>query len=666
MHYNTKSLIIALGLSLSTTIQAWTEVITDPVLTWKVKLDWANCTTTNYTPSISLPWGDFGWGPKKLSVEEAADWGLANFPLKSGWSNKWVASNQTGQGTYYRYKDTCEALSKGPWSEYANGTNYAGHQELITACVRETYTDTGPNYTYVYKESNPVQNKSGFFLRKEWNCDEAAGFRLTEREIDGISRKICVKTIYTPNRDQCNKSSPPTVGNPIDPATGAKTQQEIDYHGPGALAIRRTYTSEGAISRKFARNDEVRLVSSATSLATNSCWPMHIDDGWTGLLLCQPIINIRSDNTDSSWFYFDQNGRHIPLNETINSMGLSGHTENSKTFLKDTSANVLRTFDSEGLLLEEVSADGAKKLYYSYGKNISNQYPIVPGLDCPTKGGGQFFKPTCNFDTFGRSLVYSYGENGDVSSITLPDGESITYEYDSNGRLGSIIFPDMAGRQYHYAEPDLIGAQYTDLSRLLTGISDISPLGFYKRFAYFEYGTYLSNPVAVKTYYKAGEVEVNSHTVSYPSLNASSTVVDPSGASQNLTFTGSLPIQLKSQSQAAGSGCAGSSAELTYHATTKRLTSRIDFNRRKTCYTMNSMNFETARVEGIAESTDCSVVLSSSNLLDYSAEARKISTQWHPDWKLETRRAEPKKLTTWVYNGQPDPFNGNQIANCTS
>ena len=29
-----------------------------------------------------------------------------------------------------------------------------------------------------------------------------------------------------------------------------------------------------------------------------------------------------------------------------------------------------------------------------------------------------------------------------------------------------------------------------------------------------------------------------------------------------------------------------------------------------------------------------------------------ISTQWHPDWRLETRIAEPKKLTTITYNGQ--------------
>ncbi len=45
---------------------------------------------------------------------------------------------------------------------------------------------------------------------------------------------------------------------------------------------------------------------------------------------------------------------------------------------------------------------------------------------------------------------------------------------------------------------------------------------------------------------------------------------------------------------------------------------------------------------------------------------RKISTQWHPDWALKTREAQPNLITTWVYNGQPDPFNGGAIARCVT
>jgi YD repeat-containing protein len=46
------------------------------------------------------------------------------------------------------------------------------------------------------------------------------------------------------------------------------------------------------------------------------------------------------------------------------------------------------------------------------------------------------------------------------------------------------------------------------------------------------------------------------------------------------------------------------------------------------------------------------------------AGALKTSTQWHPDWSLPIKVAEPKQITINVYNGQPDPLNGNAIASC--
>jgi YD repeat-containing protein len=46
------------------------------------------------------------------------------------------------------------------------------------------------------------------------------------------------------------------------------------------------------------------------------------------------------------------------------------------------------------------------------------------------------------------------------------------------------------------------------------------------------------------------------------------------------------------------------------------------------------------------------------------AGSRKTSTQWHPDWRLATKVAEPGAITTNIYNGQPDPFNANALASC--
>ncbi len=41
-----------------------------------------------------------------------------------------------------------------------------------------------------------------------------------------------------------------------------------------------------------------------------------------------------------------------------------------------------------------------------------------------------------------------------------------------------------------------------------------------------------------------------------------------------------------------------------------------------------------------------------------------MSTQWHPDWQLAAKVAEPTRITTYVYNGQPDPFQGGAVTFC--
>jgi YD repeat-containing protein len=73
-------------------------------------------------------------------------------------------------------------------------------------------------------------------------------------------------------------------------------------------------------------------------------------------------------------------------------------------------------------------------------------------------------------------------------------------------------------------------------------------------------------------------------------------------------------------------------------------------------------NLESVRVEGLATSQACAGVIPAASVLP--AGSRKVSSQWHPDWRLQTKVAEPGRITTSIYNGQPDPFNGNAIASC--
>ena len=93
------------------------------------------------------------------------------------------------------------------------------------------------------------------------------------------------------------------------------------------------------------------------------------------------------------------------------------------------------------------------------------------------------------------------------------------------------------------------------------------------------------------------------------------------------------------------------------------LTSKDDFTNQRTCYANDLVrNLESARVEGLANTVDCTTVTSAGAVLP--ANSRKTSSQWHPDWRLQTRVAEPGRITTLVYNGQSDPTAGGAVASC--
>jgi YD repeat-containing protein len=57
----------------------------------------------------------------------------------------------------------------------------------------------------------------------------------------------------------------------------------------------------------------------------------------------------------------------------------------------------------------------------------------------------------------------------------------------------------------------------------------------------------------------------------------------------------------------------------------------------------------------------CEAALGATSL---PAASRKFSTQWHPDWSIKARIAEPGRITSFVYNGQPDPSAGGVAAAC--
>ncbi len=111
----------------------------------------------------------------------------------------------------------------------------------------------------------------------------------------------------------------------------------------------------------------------------------------------------------------------------------------------------------------------------------------------------------------------------------------------------------------------------------------------------------------------------------------------------------------------AGAGSLASTTKVEYD-TAGNVVRRVDSHGLQTCSAFGAGHTEIVRVEGVPASSDCASALSVN--ASPPAESRKTTTQWHPAWSKQIRIAEPGRVTTLVYNGQPDPTNGNAIASC--
>ena len=218
-------------------------------------------------------------------------------------------------------------------------------------------------------------------------------------------------------------------------------------------------------------------------------------------------------------------------------------------------------------------------------------------------------------DAIGRQLQFAYDAQNRVATLRTPTGSQLAYTYDANNNLSSVIYPDGNSKTYHYENSRFPNA--------LTGITDENGIR-YITYTYDSTGRAIGEIVA-------GNVE--SYGLNF-STNQTA-VTDPLGTQRTYNFQTILGV-VKSTgvSQPGGSGCGPASSAITYDAN-GNVATRTDFNGNTTTYTYDlTRNLETQRVEAAGK-----------------PEQRTITTQWHPYWRLPVKIAEPKKLTTWIFNG---------------
>ena len=458
------------------------------------------------------------------------------------------------------------------------------------------------------------------------------------------------------------------VGNPFEPVTGTKSQTIDLGVSLGGVPLTLIYDSGRALR----------------SAATAGRLP-SFGGGWTASWLRSVVsMSAAPGGAQPPYVSFRPDGRE----ESFVASKAATTPQAWTAYSGD--ADFLQLIDSTTLTYNGVHEGVVEKNTFSEGSWRPAKYAAASGgaLGVITSDASHPLLlvgrqvaglPLQLFDDFGRAVTFQYQvipANGDpyadakVVAMTLPGNRSIQFGYSDSGNLTTITWPDGTTTGLAYQDP-------ASTNRLWTGVIDEAN----KRFSTF---TYDSAGRAVATEHAGG---VEAHSVTYgqpPELGTTRsfdavnqrwitryaftqpsgvTVTGPNGTVTEVAATQVANYNVPTMfSQPGGAGCAPSTSTQGFDST-GNLAWRNDFNGNRTCYASDQIrNLEASRVEGLGAASACDTVLPANASLP--AGARKISTTWHPAWRKQIQVAEPRRRTTYVYNGQPDPFNGGSTASC--
>lgn len=488
-----------------------------------------------------------------------------------------------------------------------------------------------------------------------------------------------------PNDPKNNGESCPSCGNPINPATGGKFQKEVDFvaAGPGGLALARFYNGNPlnldaetvrSSGTRWTQVYDITVAQEAALTARTLCWKRP-DNGYIwcerGAAPPAPTYNplaaslTRADGkkyffskVDSVW------GKDSDVNGTFTALYNASAQLSGWTFVNADGA--VERFDVNGRIVSVTARVGTvQRFTYSTGTTNDSSQGRNPA-DAPVCSNVQNGavlaegRLLCVTDHWGKQLQYEYDAKGMVSKAIDPAGQSYLYEYDgvSAGCLNTapesvnckaknltkVTYPDGKYRVYHYNELANInkavacpGATKTDgfghLFNALTGITD-------------ENGT----RYASWTYDCTGRAVSSEHAggVDKVALAYAESVLNGERTTTVTSFTGNPAAPVASQvayrfvtlngvakNVGIDQPCpnCGPTKSTMYDANGNPKT-RVDRNGSTTTFAYDvARNLETLRIEAFDKPL-----------------ARTTSTQWHVQFRLPEKIAEPLRITTLAYD----------------
>ncbi|MDQ1811683.1 DUF6531 domain-containing protein [Massilia sp. CCM 9210] len=577
-------------------------------------------------------------------------------------------------------------------------------------------------YIYTMKDGVCTQNikyGDGIFTmtRERWVCSSAKNQRYSAQE------GRCVYVTPEANDDADGKnigegcpekgptvgSTGPTVGEPIQPATGNMWHLITDYQaskGASNLTLSRIYNSAPTYpDPRVVRGFGVRWTHSYNKSLRpekqyangNICWR----SSWDGSLECssgfrseEPIPGrVSISHPDGKQTMFTRSattGKYTSSADVCDKLSPVMTADNlavKEWTLFSAQQDRTERFDAKGLLLSVTERSGLKQ-EFTYSDGVSNNTSVshLPATApaCASEhpdGVLPAGRLLCVTNNWGRQLQFRYDVKGRITELIDPAGQSTLYEYDgpSGGcipgnestvackanNLTKVTYPDGKSQTYWYNEANKIqindgaecsllsettgnGLGPTAFSNLMTGLVDENE----ERHISW---TYDCGGRATSS--QLGE-DVNKVTVAYfrrpedggPPLATVTHYVGPKEKpATSVSHFRKTYVQGVAKTTTVGAPCVecGTIAERKYDAI-GNVSMTKDFNSSYSCFAYEAgRNLETTRVEG-ASTADCPSLLAAQTLV---SPARKITTKWHAQFRLPETIAQPKRLTTYIYDG---------------
>jgi RHS repeat-associated protein len=602
----------------------------------------------------------------------------------------------------YTYSDPNAAMAV--WEPYAQAAYAAGGDTVTFGAALPCTQDMDVGATMYYLNGkidvwcvnwtltiggDPSTTSSGILVTnvtgklvcpQGWGINGGIEYRDSEGvlHIDGEycetnSAKPAPQPKLCPALSQCSDGAGATrggFGNPIFGEDGTKHQNEIDYTDPaGLLTFERLYRSDrGGFYNNF-QSAVIGLYTNTSSFILSSFAPSYEATDVNGDMVSWSLMGAEDSSGEvdltspagySNRFNWSGTAGSALSPSVVDKLGQVTVNGNVEWIWTRSEEGLIESYDLNWNLISRQYNSG-QVVTYGYSDSSTPQ-TVAPDA-------GYLISVT---SSFGRALTFTYDSKGRIASMTNPEGGVTTYGYVDPGpdqttpcgsgtcsTMATVTYPDGNQRQYFWNEAADISNPSASAPALLTGIVDESG----RRYATFGYnGLYaVSTAHAVTAQDPSG---VENYSFSNFTLGKSVTVTDPLGAVRNYQYAsegGTTSLLLKTQP--ACPGCTSVSEAFGYDSSGNRISS-ADFNGNSTCsHYDTTRNLELIRLEGLSPGGTCPSTLSGYQPTSGSTQ-RLISTTWHPNWPLPVRIAQPGKITTRIYNGQPDPFNSGSIASC--